>query len=727
MLGRVAPEPGRGAAYPESRWLRVLEMDAQGYESSHLGATWDGRGVHFAVFAEHATAVEVCLFDRPGAAQPSTPIRLERGSDSIWRVYRTGLGPGQLYGYRVQGPYEPRHGHRYNPAKFLLDPYAKAINGPVVWHPTHQGTVDASCDELDRRDAQDSGPHMPRCVVIDPRFDWGDDHPPGIPWDRTVIYECHVKGLTFRHPDVGARLRGTYLGLATPPVIDHLLRLGITAVELLPVHHAGTERRLVEHGLTNYWGYNSVGFFAPDCRFATGASGEQVTEFKLMVKALHRAGIEVVLDVVYNHAAEGDEHGPTSCFRGLDNAVYYRLDAENRARYLDFTGCGNTLNTGHPRVRQLVLDSLRYWVREMHVDGFRFDLAPALERDADDPHRFGDFYATVSQDPVLSKVKLIAEPWDVGEDGYRLGRYRNGWAEWNDRYRDTVRRFWRGDAGQLASLATRFSGSSDYFDTERGPPAGVNFVTSHDGFTLHDLVSYEAKHNEANAEENRDGTDANHSSNGGVEGPTDATPIVELRERMKRNLLATLAFSQGVPMIAAGDEIGRTQRGNNNAYCQDNEASWVDWDLDDRQRELLSFVERVLAVRRANAILRRSNFFRGQPTEPGGLKDVSWLRPDGLEMEAADWVDAERSVFCMLMHDPGSDGVAPASPRTVGQTLLLLANASARSSEMRVPELPTPGRWNELLNTATDESGPIEPRTLTVAPHSLRLLTYEAK
>ncbi|HYC32280.1 MAG TPA: glycogen debranching protein GlgX, partial [Gemmatimonadales bacterium] len=557
-----------------------------------LGATWDGEGTNFALFSEHATAVELCLFAGPDDATETARVRLPERTDQIWHAYLPDVRPGQLYGYRVHGPFEPNQGHRFNPAKLLLDPYAKAISGTIRWSDALSGyPMDRPEAERDLyADGANNAAGLPKCVVVESAFSWGDDRHPRTPWNRTVIYECHVKGMTMLHPDVPEPLRGTYLGLATDPIIDHLRSLGVTAVELLPVHHFVTDRRLHEQGLVNYWGYESIGFFAPDVRYATGGLGQQVAEFKSMVKRLHRAGIEVILDVVYNHTAEGNHLGPTLCFRGIDNEAYYRLDPERKRYYVDYTGCGNTVDLRHSRALQLVMDSLRYWVGEMHVDGFRFDLAPVLARESDAVSPFAEFFDVVRQDPVVSRVKLIAEPWDLGPGGYQAGGFPIGWGEWNGTYRDAVRQFWRGDGGQVGQLASRLAGSSDLYEAGgRSPLASVNFVTCHDGFTLHDLVSYEQKHNEANGEENRDGSDNNLSRNWGAEGPTEAVHVVRMRERIKRNFLATLAFSQGVPMLSHGDELGRTQRGNNNAYCQDNPVSWFDWSQQRRQDPLIAF------------------------------------------------------------------------------------------------------------------------------------------
>ncbi|HEY3011430.1 MAG TPA: glycogen debranching protein GlgX, partial [Gemmatimonadales bacterium] len=537
-----------------------------------LGATWDGGGTNFAIFSRHATRVELCLFAGPDDRVEAERVELRERTGHVWHAYVPEVGPGLGYGYRVYGPYAPDKGHRFNPAKLLLDPYAKAIGGTITWNDALSGYPVRSTDP-DRdliADPRDSAAVIPKCLVVDTAFAWGDDHHPRTPWDRTVIYEAHVKGMTMLHPDVPERLRGTYLGLATPPIIDHLTALGVTAIELLPVHHVASERRLIEQGHTNYWGYSSIGYFAPDARYASGRLGEQVTEFKSMVKRFHQAGLEVILDVVYNHTAEGNHLGPTLSFRGIDNATYYRPHPDSPRFYADFTGCGNMVDLRHTHVRTLVMDSLRYWVQEMHVDGFRFDIAPVLARDDVGVNLSGGFMQMVCQDPVLSRVKLIAEPWDLGPGGYQTGRFPAGWSEWNDKYRNAVRQFWRGDPGLIGDLAFRLTGSSDlYTSSGRTPQASVNFVTCHDGFTLHDLVSYETKHNLANGEDNRDGTDYHLSRNWGVEGPTETVRTLHIRERMKRNFLATLAFSQGVPMLAHGDELGRTQSGNNNAYCHD--------------------------------------------------------------------------------------------------------------------------------------------------------------
>ncbi|HEY6559354.1 MAG TPA: glycogen debranching protein GlgX [Polyangiaceae bacterium] len=690
-----------------------------------FGATWDGEGVNFAVYSLIATKLELCLFDRAGKVETAR-IGLPEKTNGVWHAYLPDVRPGQLYGYRAHGPFTPEQGLRFNPNKLLIDPYAKAIAGSIVpadstfAYELGHSALDMSFSE------RDSAPDVPKCVVLDTAFTWGDDRPPQTPWSRTVIYECHVRGMTALHPHVPEQLRGTYLGLASDAVLDHLQELGVTAVQLMPVFHAMSERKLLDQGLSNYWGYNTIGFFAADPRFASGARGEQVSEFKTMVKAFHRVGIEVLLDVVYNHTAEGHELGPTVCFRGLDNRAYYRLVPGDRRRYVDYTGCGNSWNAMHPRAMQLVLDSLRYWVQEMHVDGFRFDLAPTLAREAVEYDGFGRFFSTVQQDPVLSKVKLIAEPWDLGPGGYRLGAFPPGWAEWNGRYRDSMRRFWRGDGGEVPELASRLSGSSDIFQgSDRGPQASINFVTCHDGFSLHDLVSYDRKHNEANGEGNADGTNENFSRNWGAEGHSDFLPVVRLRERMKRNFIATLAFSQGVPMLSHGDEIDRTQNGNNNAYCQDNEQAYVSWELDEKRREFLEFVRLVLRIRQSNPVFRRRAFLAGNLVAQEGMKDVQWLRPDGKEMTVDDWNQRNNRVLSMLIHGDASDEVDERGRPNRGKTLFLLFNASNRARHFALPGLPGTGSFREIINTAMPSSRIVKSGGLNVAPHSLVLLSYE--
>ena len=632
-----------------------------------LGATWDGAGVNFALFSKHAERVQLCLFDPKGRREIER-IELRDRTDFVWHCYLPEARPGLLYGYRVHGPHEPDQGHRFDPTKLLLDPYAKSLKGKIA-----------------------AG--LGRCQVVDTAFSWGDDRPPRTPWQDTVIYELHVKGYTQLHPEVPEQLRGTYAGLATAPVIDHLKRLGVTAVQLLPLHAFIDERRLVQHGLRNYWGYNSIGFFAPEPRYsASGTLGE----FKTMVKKLHAAGLEVILDVVYNHTAEGDQNGPTLSFRGIDNLIYYRLDPAHPRRYLNLAGTGNSFNSSHRVVLALIMDSLRYWVQEMHVDGFRFDLASTLARSG--THAFdrnGAFLSAVRQDPVISQVKLIAEPWDVAEGGYQLGNFPPGWAEWNDKYRDAVRSYWKGEGGVIGEVASRLSGSSDIFQhTGRGPTASINFITAHDGFTLQDLVSYNHKHNEANLESNRDGSDNNRSWNCGIEGPTADESVGALRQRQKRNLLATLLFSQGVPMLLAGDEIGRTQAGNNNAYCHDNRLSWVDWESADR--ELAQFVTKLLGLRSRHPLFRRRTYFRGRAVRDPEMKDISWLNPDGTEMSDHDWNKTFARALGVLISGRGLTERDEYARLVEDDDLLLLFNAHDEDIAFTLPG----DGWQLLLDTA---------------------------
>jgi len=674
-----------------------------------LGATWtgagDGRGTNFAVFSQHATSVELCLFDTPEAERESRRIALPRRTNLVWHGYLPGVEPGQLYGYRVHGPYQPEQGHRFNPNKILLDPCAKAIGRGIEWCDELYGYLqgdpagDASFDE------RDSAARAALGVVIEGAFDWGDDRPPGISWRDTILYEAHVKGFTKLHPGVPAELRGTYAGLCSDAAIQHLLDLQITAVQLMPVHFHIDEWALVERGLSNYWGYNTLGYFAPEPRYAADRSPEgAVREFKQMVRKLHAAGLEVILDVVYNHTGEGDELGPTLSLRGIDNAVYYRLEPGNRSACLDFSGCGNTLNTVHPRVVRLTTDSLRYWVSEMHVDGFRFDLASALARTGDGVDMRSALLTAVSQDPVLSQVKLIAEPWDLGEGGYRVGQFPTGWSELNGRFRDDVRSFWRGDGTKSAALATRLAGSSDLYEhSGREPSASVNFLTSHDGFTLDDLVSYSEKHNEANGEDNRDGENHNHSWNGGVEGPADDPRVRDLRARQKRSLLATVLFSQGVPFISAGDELGRTQQGNNNAYCQDNELSWLNWELTPEQADFLEFVRRAVALRRNQPGLRRQEFFNGQTISGIDGKDLTWYHPDGQVLSGHAWHETSLACFGALLRGEHSARGIEQGETAIGDTLFLMLNAGAEEIPFVLPSNKASGRWERLLDTAEGE------------------------
>jgi glycogen operon protein len=677
-----------------------------------LGATWDGAGVNFALFSENATGVELCLFGAEGNRETARLGMTER-TDQVWHLYLPEARPGQRYGYRVHGPWDPNNGHRFNPAKLLLDPYAKAIDGTVRWSDALFG-YEIGHAELDlARDDRDSAGGVPKSVVVETAFTWGDDRPLRTPWNETIIYEVHVKGITARHPDVPQHLRGTYAGLASPAVLDHLRSLGITAVELLPVHQFVDDKTLVDRGLSNYWGYNSIGFFAPDPRYASdGRLGQQVNEFKTMVKLLHQAGLEVILDVVYNHTAEGNQLGPTLAFRGIDNAAYYRLSGEYRRYYEDYTGCGNTLNMTHPRTLQLIMDSLRYWIQEMHVDGFRFDLASALARELNDVDRLGAFFDIIHQDPVISQVKLIAEPWDLGEGGYQVGNFPVLWAEWNGMYRDTVRAAWKGDEGQAGALAYRLTGSSDLYGRGgRRPYASVNFVTAHDGFTLNDLVSYDDKHNEANGEDNRDGSDHNLSWNHGVEGPTDDPAIAALRERQKRNFLATLMISQGVPMLAGGDEIGRTQKGNNNAYCQDTELSWYDWRLGRPERELLEFTRFVIGLRKRHPVLRRRQFFFGRRIHGSEVKDLSWFRPDGREMTEEDWTNPFTRCVGLRLSGEAMNEVDAMGRPLVDDTLLILINAHHEPLPFVLPAHQRGVRWETVLDTRMPE-GRRRPRSL---------------
>jgi isoamylase len=672
-----------------------------------LGATWDGWGTNFTLFSEVAERVELCLFSDPenGDGNPLTEERVEitEVDGFVWHVYLPGIAPGQRYGYRVHGPYDPPRGLRCDGSKLLLDPYGKATEGDVRWD---ESLFDYRFGNPKKRNTTDSASHMPKNVVINPFFDWGHDRAPQIPYHETVIYEAHVRGLTLRHPDVPEHQRGTYAGLAHPAVIAHLQRIGVTAVELMPVHQFVAEQSLVERGLTNYWGYNTIGFLAPHNRYSSaGQRGEQVGEFKTMVKALHEAGIEVILDVVYNHTAEGDHMGPTLSFRGIDNAAYYRLDGSERWRYLDYTGCGNSLNARNPHALQLVMDSLRYWILEMHVDGFRFDLASALARELHDVDRLSTFFDLVQQDPVVSQVKLIAEPWDVGEGGYQVGNFPPLWTEWNGKYRDTVRDFWRGRPEAIGEFASRLTGSSDLYATSgRRPVASINFVTCHDGFTLQDLVSYNHKHNEANGEGNRDGTDDNRSWNCGVEGPTDDPGVTTLRARQKRNFLVTLFLSQGVPMLMAGDEMGRTQQGNNNAYCQDNELSWLDWSEADAERDLLQFTETLAGLRRDHPVFRRRRFFRGRRASDDGTSDISWLTPAGQEMTQGDWGAGFAQSLAALLNGEAISEPDPRGGRIVDAKFLLLFNVDSDPLTFTLPEASLAPGWEVVVDTSTAEA-----------------------
>ncbi len=662
-----------------------------------LGPTWDGQGTNFALFSENAERVELCLFD---VYDHETRIDLVERTAFNWHCYIPGIGPGQRYGYRVYGPYDPATGHRFNPHKLLIDPYAKSIEGPIRWNHGNALPYTPSLDEdadLVPDDADDAAA-IPKCVVVDPHFDWGDDRPPAHPWSETVIYEAHVKGITKLHPAVREDLRGTYAGLASEPALEYFRELGVTAVELLPIHHIADESFLHERGLTNYWGYSSIGFLTPHALYAaTGTHGEQVLEFKGMVKALHSAGIEVILDVVYNHTAEGNHLGPMLAFKGVDNASYYRLMPEGPRFYMDFTGTGNSLNPVHPSVLRLIMDSLRYFVIDCHVDGFRFDLASALAREFYEVDRLSAFFDTIHQDPVLSQVKLIAEPWDVGPGGYQVGNFPVLWAEWNGIYRDTMRDFWRGRAN-VAEFASRFTGSSDLYQSDgRTPSASINFITAHDGFTLRDLVSYNEKHNAANGEGNKDGTDDNRSWNCGVEGPADDPAIKALRARQQRNLLTTLLLSQGVPMITAGDEMGRTQRGNNNAWCQDNEISWFDWASADG--ELVAFVQRLILLRREHAVFRRSAFLTGREVRGSGLPDVWWFRPDGRRMTQREWRREDARTLGVFLNGAEIPSRTATGEEIVDDSFLVLFNAHFEPVTFTLPTRRFGARWSVELAT----------------------------
>ncbi len=660
-----------------------------------LGATWDGLGVNFALFSANATKVELCLFDYEGRNEIET-IELPEYTDEVWHGYLPDARPGTVYAYRVHGPYDPGRGHRFNPAKLLLDPYAKAHVGHLRWRPEVYGYRIGDRDADLVPDNRDSAAFMPKCRVVDPSFTWGRDQRPRVPWESTVFYELHAKGFTKRHPAVPEALRGTFGGLATKEVVAYLRALGVTSVEILPVQTFVDDNHLQGKDLRNYWGYNTIGFFAPHPAYASGTTGGH-SEFKAMVAHLHDAGLEVILDVVYNHTAEGNELGPTFSFKGIDNASYYRLLPDQKRFYINDTGTGNTLNLSHPRVLQMVTDSLRYWANEMHVDGFRFDLATILGREAYGFDEGNGFLDSCRQDPILSDLKLIAEPWDCGPGGYQVGGFPPGWAEWNDRYRDTVRAFWKGDAAP-AELAQRICASADKFNRRgRRPWASVNFVTAHDGFTLADLVSYNDKHNEANGEDNRDGHSHNYSWNCGVEGPTTSSDITALRERQIRNILATLFLSQGTPMLTAGDEFGRTQHGNNNAYCQDNEISWMDWGLAGSNGDQIEFTRRLMALRREYKVLGRQRFLTGHLDETLGVRDVTWINADGSEMRREDWSNTLIRCFGMVMDGRARKSGVPQAGTDV--TLLLVLNGHHDLVEMTLPPYSEAGVWELLLDT----------------------------
>jgi isoamylase len=680
--------------------LRVITSRPWPGSPSPLGATWDGEGTSFALQSATGEAVDLCLFDELGREQR---VPLEDRTGSVWHGYLPGISPGQRYGYRVDGPYDPAAGHRHNPSKLLVDPYARALQGELVLDDAVFGEVPGRPGVQDHRD---SAPWVPRSVVVDGCFPWGDDRRPRTSWPETVVYELHVKGFTARHPGVPEHLRGTYAGLAHPAALEHLLDLGVTAVELLPVHHFVSEPHLLRRGLANYWGYNTVGFFAPHAAYSSaGTRGEQVREFKAMVRALHAAGLEVLLDVVYNHSGEGDVAGPTLAFRGLDNRTWYRLEPTDRSRYRDMTGCGNTLDLRSAGALQLVTDSLRYWVQEMHVDGFRFDLTPALARGSDDFDPHATFLQVLQQDPVLSDVKLIAEPWDVGPGGYQVGRFPAPWAEWNDQYRDTVRDAWRGHGGSLRSLASRLSGSSDlFFGQGRSPWASVNFVTAHDGFSLHDLTAYDRKHNEANGEDGRDGSSDNRSWNCGVEGETDDPAVLALRRRQARNLLTTLLLSSGVPMLTMGDEVRRTQSGNNNAYCQDSPLSWQPWELQQDALDLRAFTSELIRLRREHPVFRQASFFLGRPGVDG-VKDVAWFTPRGVERTDGDWFDAAQCTLGMYLDGRAIRARGPRGERVVDDSFLLVVHTGPADVDFRLPGAPYAVSYDVVLDTCAEQPG----------------------
>ncbi|WP_337174693.1 glycogen debranching protein GlgX [Paludisphaera sp.] len=675
-----------------------------------LGATWDGAGVNFSIFSENAHGVTLCLFDGPDSTRESATIALREVTANVWHQYLPDVVPGQLYGYRVHGPFEPANGHRFNPHKLLLDPYAKSIGRDLKWDDSLFGYPMGDPEQDLAYDKRDSAAFAPLAAVADTSFTWGDDRPPLTPWHETLIYEVHVKGFTQRMPEVPDKVRGTYAGMASEAAVAHLKSLGVTAVELLPVHYHIDDQFLTDRGLVNYWGYNTLGFFAPDPRYSTNPADPfaAIREFKMMVRSLHAAGIEVILDVVYNHTAEGQQQGPTLSFRGVDNASYYRLSPEDRRYYMDFTGCGNTFDMSQPHVLQLIMDSLRYWVVDMHVDGFRFDLASTLARELYEVDRLGAFFDIIHQDPILSQVKLIAEPWDVGPGGYQVGNFPALWTEWNGMYRDNVRRFWKGDGGTVSEFASRLAGSSDlYQQNGRAPFASINFVTCHDGFTLNDLVSYNEKHNEANGEDNRDGASNNDSWNCGAEGPTNDPEILALRMRQKRNFMTTLLLSQGVPMLLAGDEICHSQGGNNNTYCQDNELSWLDWNLDDERKSFLDFTRRVTRLFHEHPVFRRRKFFQGRALRGSEIKDISFLVPSGAEMTDEDW-DAG-FVKCLGVRLAG-DLIGDVDERgepIVDDTALVLLNAHHEPIPFTLPATKEGQVWRRELETFADDQEPL--------------------
>jgi isoamylase len=688
--------------------MNLLSMTNEIYPGKPypLGATWDGKGVNFALYADNASGVELCLFEGNKDDLTERKIVLTERTHQIWHGYLPGVKPGQLYGYRVYGPCEPQNGHRFNPNKLLLDPYAKAISGVIDWHDSLFGYEIGSPDEDLSISRTDSAPYIPKSVVIDNAFDWEGDENPKTPYHQSIIYETHVKGFTQLNPEIPEKIRGTYEAIGHPATIKYLKDLGITAIELMPVHQFVADRHLIEKGLTNYWGYNTIGFFAPDIRYAGEVSdGAQVQEFKQMVKELHKAGIEVILDVVYNHTGEGNHMGPTLSLKGIDNASYYRLVEDEKRFYNDYTGTGNTLNTMLPNVLRYIMDSLRYWINEMHVDGFRFDLASTLARELHDVNRLSGFFDIIYQDPIISQAKLIAEPWDVGEGGYQVGKFPSGWAEWNGKYRDCIRDYWIGAESMLGEFGQRFTGSPDlYQDDFRKPTASINFITAHDGFTLNDLVSYNDKHNDANGEDNNDGENHNRSWNCGEEGPTDNPDVNKLRNQQKRNLLTTMFLSQGVPMLVAGDEFGRTQQGNNNAYCQDNEISWVNWETADKG--LLDFTTKLIKLRKDHPTFRRRRWFQGQPVKGKGLEDIAWFLPEGTEMEDENWNHDFARSLGVFLNGYGLHSLGPKGERILDDNFYVIFNAHHEELDYYLPEKLHSKEWVKVLDTAQDSFEP---------------------
>jgi glycogen operon protein len=693
-----------------------------------LGATWDGEGVNFALYADNATGVELCLYENKDDKIESQKIQVQERSHQVWHVYLPGIKPGQLYGYRVDGPYEPHNGHRFNKNKLLIDPYAKSIAGVIEWDNSLYGYEIGNENEDLSFSETDSGPFMPKSVVIDQNFDWGDDKPLGIPYHQSIIYEAHVKGFTQLCEEIPEEMRGKYCGIAHEATIKYLKNLGVTAIELMPVHQFVNDRGLAEKGLNNYWGYNSIGFFAPDVRYAgKGILGEQVQEFKEMVKELHKAGIEVILDVVYNHTGEGNQLGPTLSLKGVDNASYYRLTNDDKRYYMDYTGTGNTLNAMLPNVLRFIMDSLRYWILDMHVDGFRFDLAATLARELHEVNKLSSFFEIIYQDPVISQVKLIAEPWDIGEDGYQVGKFPPGWGEWNGKYRDCMRDYWRGADSMLGEFAQRITGSPDlYQDDNRRPTASINFITAHDGFTLNDLVTYNEKHNEANGEDNNDGESNNRSWNCGTEGPTDDEAINNLREQQKKNMLATLFLSQGVPMLVAGDEFGRTQQGNNNAYCQDNEISWLNWDKKDES--LIEFTRKLIALRKVHPAFRRRRWFKGQPIKGRGLEDIAWFLPEGYEMSDENWNNGFAKSLGIFLNGKGLHYIGPQGEQVTDDNFYLIFNAHHEPVDYIIPGKIRGKEWVKILDTADehiDDKNNTACESVTVSGRSIVLLMQD--